>query len=411
MLNRNFWLLLGNRAFTRIAYHMTTFALIIWVFELTGANIAISLWMVVFFVASFLSSLVAGVAADLYDRRKLMVFSNFAWGLTSLAFLTVERSFAGILFVSFFAQALDEFFAPSQNSALPQIVKHENLIKANSLFSIATYAANFLGYFLSGILLRFIGYPAPFIVAGVLVMSGGVLALFLPRLTHDGKDHLPFKEVTKGIRKNLSDQLKFFLTNRRVTSTLVLMAVIGSASAAAGSLAPGFAEQVLNIDSRDLSFVGVLPFGLGLLLGVFALNRKEKFVAVWKAILGFGATLIILSLIPNLSLFLSNHVSKIHTFENVPLFSLTVAFLFFLLGFFASVISIPIVTSLQRITPSKNLGRTFAALGTIGSVLTVVLSLIFGAAADLATPALPTVGVGIFAIVASFWVKDKVVIK
>lgn len=411
MLNHNFWILLGNRVFTRIAYHMTTFALIIWVFEITGVNIAVSLWMVVFFAASFLSSLVAGVAADLYDRKKLMVFSNFAWGLTAFAFLAVERSFAGILFVSFFAQALDEFFNPSQNAALPQLVKAKDLIKANSVFSIFSYGANFLGYFLSGIMLRFIGYPAPFITAGVLVVLGGLFALLLPPLTHDGEKHPPIRDVMKLVKEKLADQLVFFSINKNVTSTLILMAVIASAGAAAGALAPGFAEQVLGIDSTDLSFIGILPLGVGLLLGAYILNKNEKFLAVWKGMFGFGAAVFTLAFIPNLRVLFANNVVSPQAFENIPVFSLSIAFLVFFLGFFGSVITIPIVTSLQRITPGKNLGRTFAALATIASVLTAVLSLLFGAIADLVTPALPVAIVGASAVVVSLWARNKVVIK
>jgi len=410
VLNRNFWLLFINRAFTRIAYHITTFALIVWVFRLTGLNIAVSVWMVVFLVASLLASFVSGVAADIYDRRLIMFFSNIAWGTTALAFLLVPKSFAGILLVSFFAQGLDEFFSPSQNSALPQIVSSRDLIKANSYLSLVTHVANFLGYFLSGVMLRFIGFPAPFITAAVLVTLGALATLFLPPLDQE-KRPVPFKEFLGLIKTKLSEQFHYLVKNPNVTKTLVIASAVLAVGAGAGSIAPGFAEQVLKIDARDLSFIAVLPLGIGLFLGAVILGRRGKFIPVWLGILGLGILLLLLSAAPSLRIYLGNHVTTPRAFEQVPFFSIAVASLTFLMGLCASGITIPIVTSLQRITPGPHMGRTFAAMGTISSVLTPLAALVFGPIADLASPLIPIIMIGVIVIGAAFWVRAKVVIK
>lgn len=410
MLNRNFWLLFVNRAFTRIAYHITTFALIITVFQLTGLNVAVSLWMVVFFVASFLTSLVAGVVADLYDRKLVMIFGNVAWGLVALAFLLVRGNFAGILFVSFFTQALDEFFSPAQNAALPQIVDSRDLIRANSYLISVTHVANFLGYFLSGLMLRFIGFPAPFITAALLVILGALAALFLPPLAQERKP-VPLKEFFGLIKGKLSDQLSYLVKNSNVTSTLFIAAAVLSVGAGAGSVAPGFAEQVLGIDARDLSFVAVLPIGFGLFLGALILSRRGKFIPVWRGVLGVGLALLLISALPFLRVLFGDHVGIPRGFEQVPFFSLTIAAISFIFGLFAASIIIPIVTSIQRITPGPRMGRTFAAMGTVASILTPAVALIFGPIADRASPVLPVAVIGVGISAAAFWVRAKIVIK
>ena len=410
MLNRNFWLLFINRAFTRIAYHITTFALVVWIFRLTGANIAVSLWMVVFLASSLLASFFSGVAADIYDRRRIMFFSNIAWGITALAFLLVPESFPGILLVSFFAQGIDEFFSPAQNSALPQVVASRDLIRANSYLTLVTHVANFLGYFLSGVMLRFIGFPAPFVTAAVLVTLGALATLFLPPLDQE-KRPVPLKDFFGLVKGKLSEQFSYLAKNPNITSTLLISAVILSVGAGAGSIAPGFAEQVLGIDARDLSFVSVLPIGVGLFLGALILSRRGKFIPVWKGIFGIGVILILLSASPFLKVFLGNHVVTPRGFEQVPFFSLTIATLSFLLGIFASSITIPIITSIQRIAPGPHMGRTFAAMGTVSSILTPAVALIFGPIADLASPVIPIILVGVIVSVAAFWVRAKIVFK
>ena len=410
MLNRNFWLLFINRAFTRIAYHITTFALVVWVFRLTGANISVSLWMVVFLVASFFASFFSGVAADIYDRRRIMFFSNLAWGAAALAFLLFPDSFPGILLVSFFAQALDEFFSPAQNSALPQIVSSQDLMRANSILTLITHVANFLGYFLSGIMLRFLGFPAPFITAAILVTLGAIATLFLPPLDQEEKP-VPFRKFFGLVKVKLIDQFHYLIENANVTRTMLVSAVVLSVGAGAASLAPGFAEQVLAIDARDLSFVMVLPVGFGLFLGSVILSRRGKLIPVWLSILGVGLTVLALSASPFFRSFIGNHVATPRGFEQVPFFSLLIASLSFILGIFASAITIPIVTSIQRITPGPHMGRTFAAMGTVSSILTPAVALIFGPIADLSSPIVPMVAVGLIVSGAAFWVRAKIVIK
>ena len=411
MLNRNFWFLWSNRVLTRLAYHITTFALLIWVFKLTESNIAVSLWVVIHFVASVLLALVAGVAVDIFDRRKIMIWANLIWGVAALGFIWSENSLPLILVFTFIIQGMDEFFIPSQNSALPQIVKKgKNLLKANSYFYLAGYAASFVGYILGGAVLRFFGYKWIFVLASALAFLGAFLTLPLPSLKVGGffRNHRKFGEI---IKERLADQWRFLADNPHVTSTLILVAVTVSGGTGAAALAPGFAEQVLGIDARDLSFIAVIPLALGLTLGSLILSRWGRIWEVWQSVLAFSVVLILLATSPVTRVFFVNHISIPQTFESVPFYSLFIAGFIFILGLAASTVAIPIVTSLQRITPGEHLGRTFGSGGILSAVFTTVFSLTFGAIADIFTPAIPFVLIGVGGVAASVWIRRSVVIK
>jgi len=150
---------------------------------------------------------------------------------------------------------------------------------------------------------------------------------------------------------------------------------------------------------------------LGLFLGTLILSRRGKFIPVWASILGAGIILLLLSASPFLRVFLGNHVATPRGFEQVPFFSLAVASLSFFLGLFASCITVPIVASLQRITLGLHMGRTFAAMGTVSSILTPAVALIFGPIADLSSPVVPVVMIGLAVCGAAFWVRARVVVK
>ncbi len=233
--------------------------------------------------------------------------------------------------------------------------------------------------------------------------------MFLPPLAVE--QPVPLRKFWGLVRGKLIEQLSYLTKNREVTNTLLIAAVVLSVGAGMGSLAPGFAEQVLGIDARDLSFVAVLPLGLGLFLGTMILSQRGRLVPVWASIFGIGVVSLLLSTSPFLRTFLGNHLASPRGFEQVPFFSLTVAFLCFILGFLASGVSIPVVASLQRITTSLHMGRTFAAMGTVSSILTPAVSLIFGPVADLTSPLVPMVGMGLVACGAALWVRSRVRLK
>lgn len=409
--HRSFLLLLGNEVFTRIAYNLITFTLLVWVFQSTGSNSAVALWMIMFFTASVTFSQVAGVAADHFDRKRIMLFASLIWGVLILGFIPVKQSFPLILLFTLLSQAANEFFIPSQSSSIPQLVKDRHLSVANSVFFFTTYSSIFIGYFLSGILFRFFGYPVPFLLASGLVFLGALFALALPPLRPPEKAP-PFGEFFRQLKGKIARQIDFLLHHRRVGANVILLALVFSAIASAGSLAPGFSEQILRIDARDLSFVGVLPMALGFLSGAFLLSRwPGKILNIWQGMLVFAAFLFLLVASPSLRIYLAQHVDTPQAFERFPFFSLAISAMIFGLGFLASTISIPIFTSLQRLTPKRNMGRTFGSVSTLAAIFTTFLVLTFGVTADLFNPTVPVVFVGLVAIGVALWIKDQVVFK
>ena len=391
VLNKNFWLLWINRIFNRLAYQLVFFTLLVWVYQLTGSNSAVSLFMVMYIIASVSFSLIAGVAVDFYDRRLLIVGSNIIWGLLVLLFIPAQNNFAFILAITLVTQALDEFFNPSQGSSLPALVEDKKLLSANSLVQIAIFAASATGYFLSGILMKYLGYPAPFVLGAALVISGGLLATGLPPLRHQEKTP-SLREFFQKVKSHLLEQLDFLIHERNVTSTVVLLSVVSAMATGASAVLPGFAQEVWRIDARDLSFVAILPLALGVVGATLLLMRGWGGIKVWQAVLGLGATTLIAAA-----------GGQLDWWE--------ISFLSFVLGIFVSFATIPVLTSLQRITPSHILGRTIGSGTLLYSFFTGIFVLTFGVVADLWGEVVPMILVGLVALLAGFWVKAKVAIK
>ena len=73
-----------------LATSMSTFALSIWVFEKTGSATALGLVQVFFITPFLLITPIAGVMVDRHNRKMMMMVSDLAAGLATIAILLLQ---------------------------------------------------------------------------------------------------------------------------------------------------------------------------------------------------------------------------------------------------------------------------------------------------------------------------------
>jgi MFS family permease len=105
--------------------------------HLTQSGLAVGGLFVVRMLAPFLVSPVAGVAADLFNRKHLLVLADLARATIVLGFLFVrEPQHVWMLYALTAVQlGLSGFFFPARNALLPDIVNRRELGGANALSS------------------------------------------------------------------------------------------------------------------------------------------------------------------------------------------------------------------------------------------------------------------------------------
>jgi MFS family permease len=121
---------------------------------LTQSGTAIGGLFVVRMLAPFLVSPIAGVLADRYNRKHIMILTDLCRALVVLGFLLVGNTNHIWLFYILTAiqLGLSGFFVPARNAILPDLVSGNDLGVANALSS-ATYAVmQALGTALGGVI-------------------------------------------------------------------------------------------------------------------------------------------------------------------------------------------------------------------------------------------------------------------
>ncbi len=128
-----------------------------------------------------LLSLVAGVAADRFNRRKMVIITQFALasvalmlGLTTSLGATTIWILFGLVGVQSVAAAFD---VPARQSLIPSLVPRENLANAYSLNSIAAKVGGILGPAITGVVIAFLGLQWAYWINAISFLAV-ILALY-----------------------------------------------------------------------------------------------------------------------------------------------------------------------------------------------------------------------------------------
>lgn len=153
--------------------------------ELTSSSVAISYLFLVRFLPMFLFSPIAGVIADRYDRRSIMILADLLRAVTVLGFLLIHT--AGQLWLFYVLTAtqfmLSALFVPARSAALANIVEQKDLVAANALDSFTWSTMFALGAFLGGVIATLFGNQTAFVMdAATFVLSALLVSrIVMPR--------------------------------------------------------------------------------------------------------------------------------------------------------------------------------------------------------------------------------------
>ncbi|MEU5957442.1 MFS transporter [Streptomyces sp. NPDC047525] len=224
--HRDFRLLYAGFLGALLGTLMTSVAVAVQIYELTGSPLQIGLVSLARALPLVVGVLIGGVLADRRDRRLLMLVTRLpltfvAAGLMANALLPHPQ-----LWVIYVATGLTGLFAglggPAMMAAIPALVGTERLAAAGALTAASTQLAALLGPALGGVLIAGPGIAACFAVdaAGFLVFT--VALLFVRPLP-------PAKTSTaasgKGVRQAfaaVADGVRFVRGHRLIVGLLLI---------------------------------------------------------------------------------------------------------------------------------------------------------------------------------------------
>src|SRR5947207_2216689 len=205
-------------------------------------------------------SLISGVVADAWDRRRLMLFTQIAATLVATALGIL--AFRGVTVVwpiyllAALGSAVGAFDLPARNALVPSLVPREHLPNAISLNTIMFQTASVVGPSLGGVLIAVSGVGWVY-VANAVSFSFVILALVMMR-------DVPAKAPSQaGSRDDVSlhaalEGLRFVFRSPLIRSTM-LLDFFATFFSSATALLPIFAQDILRVGARGYGWLYAAP--------------------------------------------------------------------------------------------------------------------------------------------------------
>jgi MFS family permease len=227
------------------------------------------------FLPVILLSLIAGVAADRFDRRKLTILTQVALGLVSLI-LGLETSLGAMslwmLFSLVGVQSIAVAFdVPARQALIPSLVPREDLASAYSLTSIASKVGGILGPGISGIVIAFWGLQWAYWINAISYLAV-ILALAAMGHVQTVAEQKPFSlqktfiDIHEGIE---------FIKNSPVIFSAMILDFFGSFFSSANTLLPFVATDILHVGPIQYGWLSASQSIGTLIVGVY-LSQKTK---------------------------------------------------------------------------------------------------------------------------------------
>ena len=395
---RNIWF---AQLAAQLADKFLLFSLIILAYHISGGSTSVAVTLLAYTVPAVLFAPPAGVIADRFDRKQIMLWCNFGRAavvaLIPIASVIpgVQNDFLHLLLITLIFSAVGQLFGPAEAAVIPTILPRGALITANSMALLTMVLTLVVGGVLAPVVSR-IDLYAPYWCAVALLVIAGTL-IFASDIPPLEKRKEPPVQESRSRFQSLIEDFQEGVDALRASRGLRL--AFGQVSVAVlvlfmlYTLAPAYVSKVIGINAQD-TYVILGPATAGailsaILLGQF-LRQLDRSRVLAGSLFANGLTLLALAAVPEAM----RHFPDLQVHNRI-----TGASFSFLLGVEFGAILIPAITYLMESTSDAIRGRIFALLYMFINGVSALPVLIAAALADTIGTAQVLGGLGVLLLV------------
>src|SRR5580765_7705997 len=249
------------------------------------------------------------VFADLFDRRKLLIYTQAVAGLAALTLgvlvMTHVVQVWMVLCLSFVTGCCMSLAGPSYMALVFDLVGHRDLANAIALNSTQFQLARAIGPVFAGVGFKLFGLPGCFIANGISFVFVVVAMLMVKFNRPEASEATPARSVRqKGVFiGDLMAGFRYVAGRPRVSTLLIISAVASLFGAPYIYMTPVFARDILHVGETGLALLQGMA-GAGALFGALFLaylgDFKHKGWFVLSGVFAFAICLVGFSLSTNI---------------------------------------------------------------------------------------------------------------
>ncbi|HDQ99069.1 MAG TPA: MFS transporter, partial [candidate division WOR-3 bacterium] len=243
------------------------------VLELTNSPFLVGLETSITWLPALFISLPAGVLADHFNKRNLMVITQALLAVLALAlavlYWTGVIRIGHILVISALTGVIIAFNSPVRLAIVSELVGRDLVLNAVALNSAVFNAARIVGPSIAGVALGVIGAGGCFAINSVSFL-GIIVALAFVRLKHARPE-----PTGESLWRRIAGGLRFVARHRDMRVLMVMIAVFSSFGIVYLPLMPVFARDVFGVGPGGYGAM-MAGLGVGALTGVLVLATISR---------------------------------------------------------------------------------------------------------------------------------------
>ena len=339
---------------------------IIWHITLaTKSGSAMTIAMMFSFLPQILITPFAGVWADRYNRKLLIVTSDALVAVSTLILALLYISGYQSIILIYVVLGIRSFGtgiqSPSVSALIPQIVPKDQLARINGIYGSVIAVMSLLAPAASGIVLSLMSIEATFFIDVFTAVIGISLMLTLKVRLHDRAQHSLVSSHWQDFRAGL----KYIGNHRIVMSLLVFFGFFMFFVTPAALLSPLLVARTYGSDVWRLT-ASEMAFSAGMVIGGLAVAAwtgfKRRYLTISVCSVGFGILTVGLGMASYFWLFLA---------------------LVFLMGILLPYFNSTTMVILQERVEEAYQGRVFSFVSIVTSSAMPLGMLVFGPIADI----------------------------
>lgn len=392
---KNVVLFLAGQTISLFGSSLVQYAIMWYITLNTKSGIMLTIAIICGFLPTFFLSPFAGVWADRYNRKMLIVLSDSMIALVTLVLAILFFMGYDAMWLLFFASAVralgGSIQTPAVNAFIPQFVPEDKLLRVNAVNSTIQSFTMLASPILSGALLTFASIEAIFFIDVITAALAIFTLLFFVNVPAHER---ALTKQTVSYFHDLGEGLKYIKNHIFIKEYFLYCAVFFAFLSPVAFLTPlqvarSFGDEVWRLTAIEISFAVGMIVG-GIIMSTWG-GLENKIYTIAFAILVFGITTIALGI--------------------VPAFWLYIVFMV-LSGVVIPAFNTPAIALLQQKVEGDYQGRVFGVFGTIQSAVMPLSILVFGPLADIMTIEWMLIVTGIImSIMAVILTKNKVLVE
>ena len=364
-MNRNLALLLSGQMVSQIGdkFHMLAVAFL--VLKTTGSPAKMGIVLFCSIFPGMFLGFISGALLDRHSRKTAIIAADAFRGMivaaVGLLYYLDALSFPVLLGAQILISVCTAFFDPAIPAIIPQIVRRDQLPKANSQAQFVSGIATIIGPALGGLTVAWAGYMPVFFANALSYLFSAVFESFI---------RLPvIKKPALGKTRVVDDIIEGCRYVCQSKSLLIILATVGAIHFFVGSISTVIPLLAVDLNGSEAENIGFIQtcFGLGsvaaaLFISIRNIDRREALI-LFGSIFLIGMTLLSIG---------GMHMSGIKLLMPYLVIFPVVGGLIIFAG-------TSFRTLIQKEARDEMVGRVFGLVSSVGNISIPLAMLVFGA--------------------------------